>query len=196
MCLGKGVTPFFFYLFFFTCIRGTSRDLMGRFFCPIGVQRCIASRFSTTSQARLISYQILLLNYFPPSQAGTRPGSLSYAYMLPANEPLFQALKRECGLVAGVLQQKGDRPDDVSSPQAGTRPGSHPRGTWISGCPTSFKPSSGYAAWEPGYMCKQKMCYARFKPSSGYAAWEPPTLNQPVIATSSSFKPSSGNTAI
>src|SRR6266851_579732 len=75
MCLGKGVTPFFFYLFFFTCIRGTSRDLMGRFFCPIGVQRCIASRFSTTSQARLISYQILLLNYFPPSNGHPRPFS-------------------------------------------------------------------------------------------------------------------------
>src|SRR5258708_32353104 len=65
----------FSYLFFFPCIRGTGRDLMGRFFCPIGVQRCIASRFSTTSQARLISYQILLLDYCPASQAGTRPGS-------------------------------------------------------------------------------------------------------------------------
>ena len=42
---------------------------MGGFFCSIGVQRCIASRFSTTSQARLISNQILLLNYFPLSQA-------------------------------------------------------------------------------------------------------------------------------
>ncbi len=70
MCLGEGVKSFFSYFFFFSCIRGTGRDLMGGFFCSIGVQRCIASRFSTTSQARLISNQILLLNYFPPSQAG------------------------------------------------------------------------------------------------------------------------------
>jgi hypothetical protein len=32
--IGEGVKPFFSYLFFFTCIRGTGRDLMGRFFCP------------------------------------------------------------------------------------------------------------------------------------------------------------------
>src|SRR5258708_38660777 len=75
MCLGEGVKPVFSYLFFFTCMRGAGRDLMGGFFCPIGVQRCIASRFSTTSQARLISYQILLLDYCPASQAGTRPFS-------------------------------------------------------------------------------------------------------------------------
>src|SRR5260370_19683267 len=79
MCLGEGVKPFFSYLFFFTCIRGTGRDLMGRLFCPIGVQRCMASRFSTTSQARLISYQILLLNYFPPSNGHPRPFSQSNA---------------------------------------------------------------------------------------------------------------------
>jgi len=88
------------YLFFFTCIRGTGRDLMGRFFCPIGVQRCIASRFSTTSQARLISYQFLLLmNYFPPSQAGKRPDSPSISISNTTTLIMFQALKRERGQV-------------------------------------------------------------------------------------------------
>src|SRR5258708_24912579 len=100
MCLGEGVKPVFSYLFFFTCMRGAGRDLMGGFFCPIGVQRCIVSRFSTTSQARLISYQILLLNYSPPSQAGTRPGS------------------------PGKASPQLVLPPDVSSPQVGTRPGS------------------------------------------------------------------------
>src|SRR5260370_34055732 len=100
MCLGEGVKHVFSYLFFFTCMRGAGRDLMGGFFCPIGVQRCIVSRFSTTSQARLISYQILLLNYSPPSQAGTRPGS------------------------PGKASPQLVLPPDVSSPQAGTRPGS------------------------------------------------------------------------
>src|SRR5216683_5138027 len=75
MCLGEGVKALFSYFFFFTCIRGTGRDLMGRLFCPIGVQCCIASRFSTTSQVRLISYQIPLLNYFPPTNGHPRPFS-------------------------------------------------------------------------------------------------------------------------
>ncbi len=100
LCMsGKGSPTIFSYLFFFTCIRGTGRDLMGRFFCSIGVQRCIASRFSATSQARLISYQILLLDYFPPSQAGTRPGSPSISISNTTTLIMFQALKRERGQV-------------------------------------------------------------------------------------------------
>ena len=125
----------------------------------------------------------------------------------------FQALKRERGLGASKRRNSNGGGLTVSSPQAGTRPGSPWMATWESGTfRTRFKPSSGYAAWEPavydalqhewrefqarkrerGHLAKPTRTIratARcFKPSSGYAVWEPwdsPSVSLPRYLVSS-----------
>ncbi len=124
----------------------------------------LAKRGSVLCKARSISFQAL---------QRVRGQLATDASRIGRRQEQFQALQRVRGLgalVAGVLAR---RDEDVSSPPAGTRPASHyipdyqRKWVWFQ----ALQRVRGLGAREsrpgirPTIIC--------FKPSSGYAAWEP-----------------------